>query len=263
MDTITVQGETLDRIGLGTWALRGETCEKAVQIAFAEGYRHIDTAEFYRNETEIGRVISGSGLNRESIFLTSKVWSNHLRYRDVLQACDQSLKRLGVACIDLYLIHWPNSSVPLEGTLRAMNELIEAGKARYIGVSNFSTQMLGEARQLSQVPIFTNQVEYHVYRNEALLLSYCQDNDILLTAYSPLAKGRVRRDELLKRIGRSHGKTGSQVALKWLVQQDHVIAIPKSSKVGHLKENIELFDFELSTEEMAEISKLAGGRRWR
>lgn len=222
------------------------------------GYRHIDTAEMYQNETEIGRALTQSYVKREDLFLTTKVWSTHLRRPDLLTACEGSLRRLGLDYVDLLLVHWPNPSVPIEETMQAMDELKHSGKARQIGVSNFSVPELQKAQQSCRSHIFSNQVEYHPFHGQDEIVQHCQDNDLVLTAYTPLAKGRVSRDSTLSEIGYGYGKTGAQVTLRWLVQQGHVICIPKAANADHQKENTGIFDFELSQEEMQRISRLAG-----
>jgi diketogulonate reductase-like aldo/keto reductase len=257
MEHLTVQGERMDRLGFGTWRLSGRDCYQAVRSALQLGYRHIDTAEMYGNEAEVAQAIADSGLPRQELFLTTKVWNTHLRRRDLLKACEASRRALQVEVIDLYLVHWPEASVPMAETMGALNELVQAGKVRRIGVSNFSVQELADARAASQAPLFTNQVPYHVLRSQNELLDYCVSHDILLTAYSPLGKGQLAAHPTLQGIGARHGKTASQVALRWLIQQPKVIAIPKSVDPRRQRENLQVFDFALSKAEMAEIAGLA------
>lgn len=253
----TIRGVEVPTIGLGTWRLNGSNGREAVVRALELGYRHIDTAEMYNNEREIGEAIAASAIPREELFLVSKVWRTNLGRQEVLSACDDSLARLGVDSLDLYLIHWPSSAVPIEETIAAMDELVSTGKTRYIGVSNFSVDLMDAARRASEHGILTNQVEYHPYKDRSTLRAACVEQDILLTAYSPVAKGRVSRDKSLREIGQKYGKTAAQVALRWLIEQENVVAIPKSESDAHLRENLDVFDFELSTEDRSAIDQLS------
>ncbi|MEN3184240.1 MAG: aldo/keto reductase [Atribacterota bacterium] len=261
MQVIELHGARVPVIGLGTWDLRGEEGYRAVLHALSLGYRHIDTAEFYDNEREVGKAIKDSGLPRDAIFLTTKVWYTHLHFSDLIRSCEESLRRLGTDYIDLYLIHWPNEAVPLEESLKAMEKLKEEGKVRYIGVSNFDVDLLDRARKMSRSPILTDQVEYHPYLSQKSLLEYCQKNRVILTAYSPLARGRLLEDPLLKQIAEKYGKTVAQVVLRWLVEQDMVVAIPKAKDPRRQRENLEIFDFSLTEEERAAISRLDRGEK--
>jgi 2,5-diketo-D-gluconate reductase B len=258
MEFETITGERIPKIGLGTWNLRGENCYRAVLGALEMGYRHIDTAEMYANEEHVGRAIADSGLARNEILLTSKVSSSNLHHDGVLRACRRSLEKLKLEQLDWYLVHWPNSRIPIEATMQAMNELIESGRVRYIGVSNFSVAQTEDAQAASNTKLITNQVVYYPGRHQRDILAYCQAEDILLTAYSPLAKGRLVNHPTLSAIGESHGKTASQIALRWLAQQPRVIVIPKSANPNRQRENFEIFDFELSEQEMTEIEHLTG-----
>ncbi|BER93266.1 aldo/keto reductase [Atrimonas thermophila] len=261
MEYIQLPEGKMPVIGLGTWDLRGVQCEKAVLQALELGYRHIDTAEFYDNEEFIGKALRRSGIAREEIFLTSKVWYTHLRYAEVLKALDRSLEKLQTDYLDLYLIHWPNSEVPLEETLQAMAEAKEQGKIRHIGVSNFEIDLLEKAISISPYPVVNDQVEYHPLLSQKELLTYCQNHRIALTAYCPLARGRAVREPLIRDIAAKYGKTPAQVVLRWLIQQKMVVAIPKAASLEHQKENLEIFDFQLTEEDMQAISGLARGER--
>ena len=254
-----IQGMRVPVLGLGTWQLEGKACERAVEAALDMGYRHVDTAQLYGNEAEVGRALRASGIPREEIFLTTKVWMESLDRASVLRTAGESLRRLDTDYVDLLLIHWPSKTVPLEETLGAFRQLRDDGKAKSIGVSNFPPSLLRRAVEIA--PIVCNQVEFHPYLDQAELLGLAREHDLLLTAYSPLARGEVSQDGTLQEIGKRHGKTPSQVTLRWLVQQDHVAAIPKASSPGHLRANLEIFDFVLSEEEMRRISELDRGRR--
>ena len=253
MEYIKFHGERIPKIGLGTWNLRGDECRREVKRALEIGYRHIDTAEFYQNESEIGAAISKSNVAHDQLFLTSKVWTNHLRYDDLIEACDQSMERLGVESIDLYLIHAPVPQVPVEESMRAMNVLVAEGKVRHIGVSNFAVDQMQEAIEHAKTPIFTNQIKYHPLHPQDEMVSFCQREKILVTAYSPFAKGGALRSTVLQEIADRHGVTVAQVALRWLVDQDLVITIPKASGRDHLQENLDIFGFELSSDERSKI----------
>lgn len=259
MESVSVQGVSIPALGLGTYKLRGQACISTVRKALELGYRHIDTAEFYDNQREIGEAIADSPVDREDIFLTTKIWRSNLRHDDAIASARESVNKLGVESVDLLLIHWPSHTVPVEETLAAMTRLQEAGTTRCIGVSNFSVSQLREARQVSDVPIITDQVEYHPFTSQADLVEFCIENEVLLTAYSPLAKGKVVDDGTLAAIGDRYGKSASQIALRWLVQQEMVAAIPKASSRDHLQENIDIFDFELTDEEMSAVFELQGG----
>jgi 2,5-diketo-D-gluconate reductase B len=252
----TIRGETVPSLGLGTWRLSGQECIRAVERALALGYRHIDTARIYANEGEVGRGIQNSGVNREEIFLVTKVWTSSFSYDGVIRSTRGSLKELQTEYVDLLLMHWPNPSVPLEETLGAMSELQEEGSVRHVGVSNFPPSMVEEATLHAE--IFCDQVEYHPYRAQEELLKQAKEMDYLLTAYSPVAGGAAVNDATLREIGKAYGKTAAQVALRWLIQQEKVAAIPKAASEDHLVGNFDIFDFELSDEETERIFALRG-----
>ena len=251
MEHQTIKGEKVPALGLGTWRLSGEECSRAVKRALALGYRHIDTAQMYRNEDEVGKGMQSSGVNREEVFLTTKVWPRDFSYKRIIETTRESLKRLRTDRVALLLMHWPSEGVPLEETLSAMRELQEEGSVRHIGVSNFPPSMVEDATRHAE--IFCNQVEYHPYQAQDDLLEQAKEMDYLLTAYRPLSKGTILSDETLQEIAEAHGKTPAQVALRWLIQQEKVAAIPKATSEDHLKSNLDVFDFELSEEEMEHI----------
>ena len=255
MERQTIKGEKVPALGLGTWRLSGEECRRTVERALALGYRHIDTAQMYRNEDEVGKGMQSSGVNREEVFLTTKVWPSDFSYKRIIETTRESLKRLRTDRVDLLLMHWPSQGVPLEETLSAMRELQEEGSVRHIGVSNFPPSMVEDATRHAE--IFCNQVEYHPYQAQDDLLEQAKEMDYLLTAYRPLSKGTILNDETLQEIAEVHGKTPAQVALRWLIQQEKVAAIPKATSEDHLKSNLDVFDFELSEEEMEHIFGLS------
>ncbi len=252
MEYVEIQGERVAKIGLGTWNMRGQACYRATLSALELGYRHIDTAEMYGNESEVGRAIADSGVDRSELFLVTKVSASHLSHGGVLQAAESSLQRLGLVLIDLYLVHWPNDRIPIEETMAGMNELVDNGKVRRIGVSNFSLRQLEQAEAYAR--IFANQIEYHIGHPQESMLRYCQENGILLTAYSPLNRGHVGRNQALEATADAHGVTAAQVALRWLIQQENVVAIPKSEHPGRQRENLDVFGFELSSDQIAQLA---------
>jgi 2,5-diketo-D-gluconate reductase B len=258
----SIQGINVPEIGLGTYNLYGRECYKAVRYAFEIGYRHIDTAQMYKNEKEIGEAIRKSGLDREDIFLTTKVWHTNLEHDDVLQTVEDSLKEFNTPYVDLLLIHWPNHKVSFEKTFEAMLILKEQSKTLNIGVSNFTLSMMKHALEELRVPLLCNQVEFHPFLGQFDLLDYSYDNDFLVTAYSPLAKGNVSNDQTLTEIGNTHGKTAAQVALRWLIEQENVVAIPKASSEDHLRENLDIFDFALTDEQFEAIDALDKSKRF-
>jgi len=254
MEYKTIKGEKVPSLGLGTYRLTGEACVRAVGRALSMGYRHVDTAQMYSNEAEVGRGIEDAGVDRGEIFLTTKVWPSDFAHDRVLRKTRESLKKLRTEYVDLLLMHWPGDGVPLGETLGAMRELQEEGSVLHIGVSNFSPSLVEEAT--AHAEIFGNQVRYHPYRSQNDLLGQATEMDYLLTAYTPLSRGGVQQDTTLREIGDAHDKTPTQAALRWLLQQDKVSAIPKATSDEHLKENLDVFDFELSGEEMRSISSL-------
>lgn len=257
----TAQGSEVPDIGLGTYTLIGKECKNTVLKALELGYRHIDTAQIYQNEKEVGEAINLSGVHRDEIFLTTKVWYTNLEHDDVLQSVEESLRLLKTSYIDLLLIHWPNKQYPLGITLEAMLSLKDQGKILNIGVSNFTPKMTRYVIEDLRIPIFTNQVEYHPFLGQFDILDLSYENNFLLTAYSPLAKGDIFRDATLKRIADEYGKTPAQIALRWLIEQENVIAIPKATSADHLRENIDLYNFELSDSHFEEIDQLDKTRR--
>ncbi|CAA9291129.1 MAG: Oxidoreductase, aldo/keto reductase family [uncultured Chloroflexi bacterium] len=249
-------GGAMPALGLGTWQLRGQTCEAAVRTALDLGYRHIDTAEMYGNEAEVGQALADSGVPREHVFITTKVWPDHFRATALQKAAADSLARLRTDYVDLLLLHWPSRDVPLEETVPALAEVAERGQARAIGVSNFSIEQLRHASRLTRVPIANNQVELHVLQPQAALVEHARAHGLTVTAYSPLAKGRLTDDPVLSRIAAQHGKTAAQVALRWLVQQG-VAVIPKATREPNLRANAQIFDFALSPADLQQLASLA------
>ena len=253
-ETIEVQGVSVPRLGFGTWQIEGPDATEAVRDALEIGYRQIDTARAYGNEAEVGEGIAQSGVDRGEIFLTTKIFPGDFEPDALKAAAEDSLHSLRTDYLDLLLLHWPDDSVPLEQTLAAMVALREAGRIRNLGVSNFPAGLLAQA--LEHAPVFCDQVEYHPFLGQGRLLELARERDLLVTAYSPLAHGRVPDDATLAEIGEAHGKTAGQVALRWLLDQPAVSPIPKASSHERRVENFEVFDFALSDDERARIDGL-------
>jgi diketogulonate reductase-like aldo/keto reductase len=257
MQFIEANGAKIPAIGLGTWELRGRTCARLVEQALKLGYRHIDTAQVYENEREVGDGVRASGVKRDDVFVTTKVWTTHFAPNDLERSTKESLVRLRLPEVDLLLLHWPNPQVPLSETLGALAHAKKLGLTRHIGVSNFTVALIEQAVAECPEPLVCDQVEYHPYLDQTKVREACAGHGLALVAYSPVAKGRIKGDETLNRIGRVHGKTAAQICLRWLVQQN-VSAIPRTSKLERLSENIDIFDFDLSDEEMQQISCMGG-----
>ncbi len=260
MNYIEANGAQIPAIGLGTWELRGRTCARLVEQALRLGYRHIDTAQVYENERDVGEGLRGSGVKRDDVFVTTKVWTSHFTPHDLERSVKESLVKLRLTEIDLLLLHWPNPQVPLSETLGALARAKQLGLAKNIGVSNFTVALIEEAVAVCPEPLVCDQVEYHPYLDQTKVREACARHGMAVVAYSPVAKGRIKNDQALTRIGARYRKTAAQVCLRWLVQQN-VAAIPRTSRLERLSENIEIFDFELSDEEMREISDMGSANR--
>ncbi|WP_019992076.1 aldo/keto reductase [Natronorubrum tibetense] len=257
--TVTASGAEIPALGFGTARMTGKDCRRAVETALEVGYRHVDTAQMYDNERAVGNAIASSDVDREEVFVVTKVHRKNAAFDDVLESTRRSLERLGLSTVDLLLLHAPSSRAPLEETLAAMNELQDEGKVEHVGVSNFGIDQLESARELSETPIVANQVKYHPYHHQDDLLEYCVANDVCLTAYSPLAEGAVPGDDRLAEIGEPYEKSAAQVALRWLLQQPTVAAIPKAASRRHIEANADVFDFELSNDELAAVADVGDG----
>jgi 2,5-diketo-D-gluconate reductase B len=254
--SVAANGAKIPLLGLGTWELRGRTCARMVEQALRLGYRHIDTAEMYDNEREVGEGLHASGVKPGDVFVTTKVWPSHFAPRDLERAARDSLSRLRLRELDLLLLHWPNPQVPLADTLGALCNVKRDGLTRHIGVSNFTVKLVEEAIRLSTEPLTCNQIECHPFLDQSKVIAACRKHGMAVVAYSPIARGSARNDKLLARIGAAHGKTAAQVCLRYLVQHE-IVVIPRTSKEQRLKENAAIFDFALSAAEMKEIAGLA------
>lgn len=256
MQHIQVSDLHIPSLGFGTYQITGADAYRMVIAALDIGYRHIDTAQFYENECEIGKAISESSVAREDIFLTTKVWRDNCGLEHLANSVDDSLRKLRCDYVDLLLLHWPTPEIPMAETVTALNEVYRAGKARLIGVSNYNCSQLEHAIELSDMPLVCNQVEYHVLLDQDKLLSTVRERQMFLTAYCPLARGSVLELPLLRELADRYDRTPAQIALRWLVQQPQVIAIPKTSNAQRAQQNFSIFDFELNTEDMRSISAL-------
>lgn len=260
MHTVEVHGVHVPKLGFGTWQLTGKDAREGVAHALELGYRHIDTAQMYGNESEVGAGLADAAVDRDEIFLATKLGVDNLEPRAVKSSTEDSLRRLGTDRVDLLYIHWPPRTPDrLKPTLSAMDELRDAGKIRHIGISNFPPSF--ERAAVAEVPVFANQVEYHPYLNQEALLDLAREHEHAVVAYSPLARGRAAGDPTITEIAEAHGKTPSQVVLRWLLQQDRVATIPKSARPERRTENADVFDFALSDEEVKRIAALDRGER--
>ncbi|MBA5777969.1 aldo/keto reductase [Stappia sp. F7233] len=262
MKTVKVKDTAIPALGLGTWRLSGEVCRDIVKAALEEGWTHLDTAAIYQNEAAVGTGLRSASVDRGAIFVTTKVWYDDLDPERMIRACEESLDRLGLDYVDLYLIHWPNPKVPLKESIAGLMELKERGWIRAAGVSNFPSRMAAEAQEHAEGELVANQVEYHPFLSQKEVLEVCRGTGMALTAYSPIARGQVSEAQVIRDIAKKHGRTESQVALRWLIQQEGVVAIPKTSQRRRLAENLGALDFELTEAEMEEISAL-GSREGR
>ena len=253
---VTAAGAAIPALGFGTWQLRGEECATMVAEALRAGYRHIDTAQGYANEEFVGDGLKASSVAREEVFITTKVRPDRLTEGVLQGSVDESLRKLGVSQIDLLLIHWPNPQVPLAETIAAFNEVKRDGRVRHIGLSNFTTRLLDQAWHFTTEPFAAEQIEYHPFLDQTKMLAALRARGMAIIAYCPIALGKVVGEPAIEEIGRAHNKSAAQVALRWLVQQQGVVAIPKTASVARLRENLEIFDFALTDAEMARMSAL-------
>jgi 2,5-diketo-D-gluconate reductase B len=256
MQVVDAKGAHIPLVGLGTWELRGRLCARVVEQALRLGYRHIDTAEMYDNEREVGEAFRASGVGRADVFITTKIWPSHFAPLELERAAKSSVARMRLSEVDLMLLHWPNPQIPLSETLGALCRVRQSGIARHIGVSNFTVPLIAEAVRLADEPLVCNQIEMHPFLDQSKVTAACRARDMAVIAYSPIARGNAKDDAVLARIGRTHRKSAAQVALRWLVQQG-IAVIPRTSRIERLSENRALFDFVLAEPEMAEIQSLA------
>jgi diketogulonate reductase-like aldo/keto reductase len=256
MQMVTAHGAEIPAIGFGTWPMRGEACAAMVAEALRIGYRHIDTAQGYSNEADVGEGIAASGLPAGEIFVTTKVTPERASARDLVKSVEASLGKLRRDQVDLLLVHWPNPRIPVGETIAALCDARRRGLARNIGISNYTIALTEEALRVATEPIVASQVEYHPLVDQTKLLVVLRRHDLAIIAYCPIALGRVVGNPVIEAIARAHGRTAVQVTLRWLIQQGDVAAIPKSSSPARARENFAVFDFALSDAEMAEIATL-------
>jgi 2,5-diketo-D-gluconate reductase B len=251
---LSAHGAEIPAIGFGTSSL-GD-CGEIVATALKLGYRHIDTAWKYGTERGVGEGIRASGVPRQEIFLTTKVSHEYLRADDFARSVDESLVNLGVDFVDLLLVHWPNPEIPLREPIAALAKAKRAGLARHIGVANFNIALLDEAIRLCPEPLVNLQAEYHAHLDQTKLTRACRERGLIFTAYCPLGRGRLLHDPVLAEIAARKGRPLAQIALRWLIQQGNIIPIPRSSNAKRMAENLDVFDFALSADEMARIAAL-------
>lgn len=257
MKTITAHGAAIPTLGFGTFRMEAADVLRMVPAALKLGFRHVDTAQIYRNEAAVGEAIAGSGVARGDIFLTTKVWIDNVSPDRFMASVDECLAKLQTDHVDLLLLHWPNGSVKLADQIGALNAVRDAGKARHIGVSNYTVDLLKQARALSAAPLVTNQVEYHPYLDQSRLMTAMREAGMALTAYYAMADGKVFADPLLADIAARHQRSIAQIVLHWLVQQEGVVALSKTLSEDRARDNAAIFDFDLDEAEMAAIHGLA------
>ncbi|EAU42801.1 putative aldose reductase [Fulvimarina pelagi HTCC2506] len=257
MKKIEAHGASIPALGLGTYTLKGQTCTDIVAKAIEVGYRHIDDAKMYDNEREVGEGIRQSGVARNDLFVTTKVWWTDISREKLLDSARRSIDDLGIGAVDLMLIHWPNPDIALEESIDALNETISEGLTKFIGVANFPSALFREAASMSNAPLVCNQVEYHPHLSQRSVHEACRANDAAIIAYSPIGKGGdLLKAEPILRAAEAHGKSPAQIVLAWHMSQDGVGAIPRTSNPNRLSENIDVFDIALTPEETEAISAL-------
>lgn len=254
---ICANGAGIPCIGFGTFGMRGAKLKNLLVHAIRAGFRHIDTAQVYGNEDAVGEGVQMSGISRDDVFITTKVWVENYTQTRFERSVDASLKALRTDYIDLLLLHWPSNIVPLEEQIGWLNTLVHAGKVLSIGVSNFNHALLERAVELSDIPIATNQFEYHPYLNQASLVTTTRQAGVAVTAYCAMAIGRVFSEPVLQIIAKRYGKSVSQIVLRWLVQQEGVIALSRTEREDRMQENLNIFDFHLEEADMKAIFHLA------
>jgi 2,5-diketo-D-gluconate reductase B len=261
MDHLEAHGIRIPRLGLGTFRMQGDICRAAVESALQLGYRHIDTAEMYANEEAIGAAIASSGLARAELHVTTKVWHENLAPDAIRRAFDNSLKKLRLDFVDLYLVHWPSANMSLPKVFETLMKLREEKRTRAIGVANFTVALLKTVVEEIRAPIACDQIEYHAMLDQGKVKAYLDSKSIPLVAYCPLAQGRVASEETLIAIGKKHNASAAQVALKWLLDQPGVAAIPKASRRESQKANLDAMDVRLDDEDRQKIASLPKNRR--
>ena len=254
--TVRARNTVIPALGFGTYELTGSDCREMVRVALEAGYRHIDTAQVYDNEEQVGAGIKDAGTDRESFFLTTKVWFDNYEPAKLETSVETSLRKLKTDYVDLLLLHWPVFEGSMEPTLEALLKQKEKGRTKAVGISNFTLSQLEKACEMTGHELVTNQVEYHPFLDQSKMLDRLAKKEMALTAYSPLARGKIFEDETVTEIARQHGVDAAQITLAWLLGQPDVVAIPKSSSRDHVLSNFKGAEIELSVEERAAIDKL-------
>ena len=257
MRSVATARISMPALGLGTFRLAGREARDITERALAAGYRHIDTARMYGNEAAFGRAVARSAVAREEIFVTTKIWPDDFRRRDFARAVEDALRDLRTDYVDLLLLHWPSRTVPLEETLAALAHAVERGQARHAGVSNFTRALFAQAEDTSAVPLAVDQVEYHPFLDQRALRGFLEQRDAVLTAYCPLALGRIVGNPVLQRIADAHAATVAQVSLAWILAAPNTAAVPKTASPERLVENLAALELELAPDEIAAINGLA------
>lgn len=254
---VNANGASIPAIGFGTYLIKGGDATRMVRATLEMGYRHIDTAQIYGNEAEVGEGLATSGIARKDIFLTTKVWVKNFKTANFATSVEESLKKLGTDYIDLLLLHWPSPVVPLADQIGALNAVKMAGKVRHVGVSNYTSTLLAEASALSDAPLVTNQIEYHPYLDQSKVIAAAQKLGMCVTAYFAMAEGNVLHEPLIQDIAAKHGKSPAQIGLRWIIQQENLMVLSKTMSEERAKQNFDIFDFELTADEMNALHGLA------
>ena len=254
--TLNVGGANIPVLGFGTYGMSGPALQAVLVAALRQGFRHIDTAQMYQNESDVGAAMRASGVPRSAIFVTTKVWvSNYARQR-FMASVDESLAKLQSDHIDLLLVHWPRGGAPLAEQIEGLNRAADSGKVRHIGVSNYDDAMIRKATAISTHPLVTNQVEYHPFLDQTAVLRQAVSSNSSLMAYCGMAIGRVFQTPLLSDMAARHGRSVAQIVLRWLIQQPNVLALSRTEKIERIPQNINIFDFALTDDDMAAIGTL-------
>ncbi len=253
MKYLNIENSQIPVLGFGTWRLEGFECSSMVNLALDIGYRHIDTAQAYGNEEAVGIGLKNNSVKREDIFLTTKIDSLTLAPKNILSSFEESLKKLQTDYVDLLLIHWPNPKYDLRETLDVLQKIKSENKAKHIGVSNFTCALMEEAQAITDGNVVCNQVEYHPLLSQKSVIKTAKDKNIFLTAYCPLARGAVFKNELLNDLAKKYNKSVAQISLRWLIQQDNICAVPKTATLANARANFDIFDFEIEDDDMSKI----------
>ena len=260
--TLSVGGANIPLLGFGTYGMSGTKLQNVLVAALRQGFRHIDTAQMYQNESDVGAAIRASGVARSDVFVTTKVWVDNYPRDRFMASVDRSLRELRSDYIDLLLVHWPRGGAPVAEQVEGLNRAVNSGKVRHVGVSNYSADMMRAAAALLEHPLVTNQVEYHPFLDQSVLLRQVAASESSLMAYCGMAVGRVFRTDLLKDIAARNRRSVAQVVLRWLIQQPRVIALSRTESIERIPDNAKVFDFALSAADMAAITRLrAPGNR--